>query len=485
MKLKSLLLIMLLFLPFSAWCKDGDFFVAETIDGLSMRFKVVSEESKTCVVASGTMGTTAVDKEATGKCTIPSVAGGYTVVGIDQFAFNKCANLTSVVIPNTIVSIEMCAFQACTKISELQIPNSVSKIGNGAFYHCESLTSISIPDGVGSIYQDSFNSCISLVSLYIGNGVKWIDDHAFYNCPLLQNISVSLGNTNYDSRDNCNAIIESATNKLVLGCRTTVIPETVEIIGKQAFNNCQGLESIRLPESLLVIEDRAFYESNLKSIYIPSRVNSIGNYVFSYCESLQSITVSEGNMQYDSRQNCNSIIETKSNTLIVGCKNSTIPETVEHIGAGSFYGCLGLENIEIPSGIKSIGDYAFWGCNGLVSVKSNITDPFDIGDGTFTYYDRNNWQSSWTSAKLSIPVGSKNKYLQAKGWNKFQNISEVSDFIKGDVNGDKEVDISDILCVVSYIMGNPSEDFNETAADANEDGVVNVADIVEIINKKK
>ncbi len=107
---------------------------------------------------------------------------------------------------------------------------------------------------------------------------------------------------------------------------------TVTSIGEWAFYNCSSLTSINITNSVTSIGELAFYGcSNLTSITIPSSVNSIGESAFLNCKSLTQIKVAPDNPVYDSRDNCNAIIETKSNTLIAGCASTVIPNSVTTI----------------------------------------------------------------------------------------------------------------------------------------------------------
>ncbi|MBR1447084.1 MAG: leucine-rich repeat protein, partial [Alloprevotella sp.] len=226
----------------------------------------------------------------------------YTVTSIDEVAFDGEENLTSVILPATIVSIDANAFNSCTALKSIEIPNSVITIGDYAFAYCQSLTSLSLGSSVTSIGRQAFDCCVGLTSLTIPASVTTIELGAFDMCGGVESIVVEKENTAYDSRDNCHAIIETASNKLIAGCKTTVIPATVEAIGDYAFSGHKGL----------------------KSITIPASVMSIGNYVFADCTELENIVVEKENTTYDSRDNCHAIIETASNKLIAGCKTTVI-----------------------------------------------------------------------------------------------------------------------------------------------------------------
>ena len=160
------------------------------------------------------------------------------------------------------------------------------------------------------------------------------------------------------------------------------IPNSVTSIGDRAFYDCSGLTSIVIPNSVTSIGESAFANSGLTSILIPNSVVNIGIYAFMYCSELTSIIVEEGNTRYDSRNNCNAFIETATNTLIRGCKNTKIPGGVTSIGSSAFEDCYALTNIEIPNSVTSIGDFAFDGCVKLadVTIPNSVTS---IGECAF------------------------------------------------------------------------------------------------------
>ena len=243
---------------------------------------------------------------------------------------------------------------------------SVVAIGGDAFWNCYSrLTSITIPNSVTSIGEYAFENCSGLTSVTIPNSVTTIGYGSFQGCSGLTEIVVEEGNTIYDSRNNCNALIETSSNTLIAGCMNTTIPNNVTSIGSGAFYDCYDLNSITIPKTVISIGNGAFYGCiNLTSVKIPGSVTSIGDRAFSGCGGLTVIAVEEENTNYDSRNNCNAIIETSSNTLITGCKNTTIPNSVISIGDYAFTDCNDL--ITIPGSVMNIGYHAF-ACKGLTA----------------------------------------------------------------------------------------------------------------------
>ena len=246
-------------------------------------------------------------------------------------------NISVYGIDYSVTSIEDYAFRLCSGLTTIEIPNSVTSIGKGAFRGCSGLTTIEIPQSVTSIGEGAFEGCSGLISLV-----------------------VAADNPAYDSRENCNAIIETANNTLIGGCKNTIIPNSVTSIEDYAFRDCSSLTNIEIPNS----------------------ITSIGNYAFRGCSGLTSIVVAADNPAYDSRENCNAIIETTNNTLIQGCQNTIIPSSVTSIGDWAFYKCSELTNIEIPNSITLTGAYAFAYCTGLTNIEipNSVTS---IGHGVF------------------------------------------------------------------------------------------------------
>ena len=396
-----------------------------------------------------------------GEVVIPSSvtynAQTYTVTSIGEHAFYKCSSLTSVTIPNSVTSIGDQAFNSCWGLTSVTIPNSVTSIGDYAFIGCSGLTSVTIPNSVTSIGDRAFNSCWGLTSL-----------------------SVEEGNTVYDSRNNCNAIIMTSTNTLIFGCQNTTIPNTVTSIGENAFFECSGLTSVTIPNSVTSIGEDAFYWcTGLTSVTIPNSVTVIGGgafwdvpnivysgeatgspwgarsvngYVDDYwvysdntkttllaCSSAAQgeiiIPNSVTSIGSSAFYNCIYLTSVRigNRVTVIGdgaflnCTGLTsveIPNSVTSIGGSAFSACTGLTSIEIPNSVTSIGDDAFYDCSGLTSVTNYATTPQSINSSVFGGYGSNPGVDKSTCV-LNVPKESVSLYQAAEVWKDFTNIVGV------------------------------------------------------------
>lgn len=193
---------------------------------------------------------------------------------------------------------------------------------------------------------------------------------------------------------------------------TITLPESVVTICYDAFAGCSSLAEVNIPANLKKIESCAFsYCSSLSEINIGSNVSEIESSAFAYCSSLNTITVDEGNTYFDSRNGCNAIIETASNTLIQGCAGTVIPESVTAIGEYGFNGFSSMTEITIPSGVTSIGEYAFSDCTSLASVFCKPVTPPTGGMSMFN--------GNAAGRKIYVPENSVDAYKEASGWTSY------------------------------------------------------------------
>lgn len=333
----------------------------------------------------------------------------FAVKGIEDNAFMNCSGLTSVVIGNSVTSIGSSAFSSCSSLKSVTIGKSVTFSGNFAFSGCNAITdliwnarncynfidtynierltigsevavlpnyfmshskitSLTIPNSVTSIGLYAFEGCTGLTSVTIGNSVTSVDFSAFQGCTGLTNISVASGNTTYDSRNSCNAIIETASNTLIFGCMSTTIPNSVTSIGNCAFGECTALTSIVIPNS----------------------VTALGRCAFMSCTGLVSVT---------------------------------IPNSVTSIDDSAFQNCTGLTSIDIPNSVVSIGRGVFSYCNALNDVYCYIINPSIISMGSYVFSQS---PVNYAERTLHVPVGSLEAYQADSKWSKyFGNIVEM------------------------------------------------------------
>ncbi len=274
------------------------------------------------------------------------------------------------------------------------IPEGVTTIGENVFDfgNCPwssrsgSVLEIRISKGVRKICDKAFYNCRNLHEIFLPNTVTEIGSEIFLGCEWIEKIEMEEGNPVYYSESNC--LIERSTKTLIAGCKNSVIPNGVTIIGSAAFEDCE-MSCLILPESIKEIRDEAFIGNKLRKMVVPEGVITIGNRAFQqchylenisfpstvasigsdalrYCTNLTSIRVADDNPIYRSSDNC--LIERKTNTLICGAGRCVIPIGITKICEGAFDGNKELCEIKIPDGVTEIGNCAFHDCENLREV---------------------------------------------------------------------------------------------------------------------
>ena len=259
-----------------------------------------------------------------------------------------------------------------------------------------------------SIDRYAFQGCSSLTNITIPNTVNDISNISFYGCYSLTGISIEDGNPNYDSRDNCNAIIETTSNKLIAGCKSTVIPNTIVTIGSRSFYGCTGLKNVMIPKSVTTIQSEAFaYCPELTSVSIGDNVIQIGNDAFSNCRKL-------------------------ANLILPYNLSITLPDIMGN----------------------NIGYRAFYLCESLDSIVCKAITPPRVADYSCFY-------PGYYMATLYVPKCSVETYKATEFWSNFINIvgfdsdgdvPQNGTSQKCDTNDDGEVNIADVNRVIDEIL---------------------------------
>jgi hypothetical protein len=353
--------------------------------------------------------------------------GGYnvpdTVTNIGDSAFADCDRLTDIMIPNSVNYIGYSAFDNCTALASITIPNSVVSLGESALSNCAGLTSIVLPESITNLDWSVFAGCTGLKNLTVNplSPVYSASDGVLFNKSQDTLLIYPPGRAGaYFVPSSATHVANSAFNDC-LGLTSIVIPDTLRSIGDAAFQGCRGLGSIVIPNSvtnlgisifsyctgltniifpntLSNLPDDTFAGcTGLTSVMIPPSVTTLGDGAFSDCTSLTSVTIADNLISFgaDAFSGCSSLTRV------------TIPPKVTTIGPGTFAGCTGLTNLSIPTNVTRIGESAFGGCTGLRSVVlpdnlrtierraflscsglTSLTIPDSvthIGDGAFSY----------------------------------------------------------------------------------------------------
>ena len=421
-----------------------------TIEGSNAVFKYLEEAPEEVMLIAGCAttvipeGTTKIDDNAFYDCTgLTSIEIPGNVKSVGNNAFYGCTGLKAIEIPSSVYSIGTSTFEGCTGLTSITIPSNVKEVGSFAFQHCTGLTDAVVNSNIGYY---GFNECTSLKNLTIGKDVESINSYDFSGCTALTNITVDSENVKYDSRSNCNAIIETASNRLVLASKSTVLPSSVTAIGGGAFTACADMD-ITIPSSVTSIANGAF--QGTRRLYVESEepATIAGNifgwgavYVPSaaydtYCNAgvwseykdkivttaladryveATSVEGRSGVFEEIGEDNLGKVVKLKvkgainsydmivfrdkmpllneldlSEAIVVASSktfyNNKYSTGNNSLGGYAFYNTelLKLTSVKLPKDLEVLGDYAFNGCSKLESVDASATAALNIGARAF------------------------------------------------------------------------------------------------------
>ncbi len=312
-----------------------------------------------------------------GTCTdtevvISEVIEGYTVTGIEGFAFEGCTSLTSVVIPDSVTSIGAYAFSFCSSLTSVTIGSGVTCLDNGTFYYCTSLTDVVIPDSVTSIEYYVFYGCSSLTSVVIPDSVTRIGVDTFNDCSSLTSVAIpdsvtSIGNCAFEdctslTRVTIGSGVKSIGERAFYGC-----PKLIEVINKSSLNITAGSTNYGYAAAYAKEVHGGESKIDNRDGYLFYTYNGI-HYLVNYIGNETALTLPNDYNEESYEIYHYAFHDRDSLTSVV------IPDSVTSIGEYAFYDCSSLTNVVIPDSVTSIEYSAFWNCYKLIEVinKSSL-----------------------------------------------------------------------------------------------------------------
>lgn len=328
-----------------------------------------------------------------------SIYVGNAVARLGSYSFNGASNMRTLFL-SSVRNIQSYACYGCTRLSHVDFNNSVSTVATRAFYNCSNLGKVTNTENMESIGSYCFSGCTLLNSILFHEGFKTIDTYAFQSCqnlhalrfpstltavsgnsfrdcPALDTIEVASGNSKYDSRANCNAVMLTSSNSLIVGCVNTNIPGNTISIGEYAFSGCRRRTAIEFPDGMQSIGSYSFENcSQLSTVSVPNSVNSSGSYCFSGCGALTAPVKNDHLFIWMLRSHVGSYdipegITVVSNTAFQGCQRITavsVPEGVTSLLTRAFESCSALDTIVLPTSLRAISSYCFYNSSALRSI---------------------------------------------------------------------------------------------------------------------
>lgn len=394
-----------------------------------------------------------------------------TLTSIGTNSFRNCSALKSIELPPSLISIGTSAFGNCTQLQYVQLSEGLESIGSWAFAYCPKLSEIQLPETLTEIGSAAFYECSSLTNITIPVNVKELQEFTFVACSALEDITIQgeltylgggvFSGTKWFSEQSDWVIVQDKFLQTYKGSNSElVIPNGVEFICDRAFSN-KNIQSVILSDSVKSIGSSAFAGADLETIDL-NQVEIIEESAFNKCEKLSTliipdtVTIIGGMLAYgctslNNLQLSNSIsfIPRQSFNGCTTLKEVIIPDSVTAIEAYAFYKCDSLENILIPEDVVSIEDYAIGYINSS-TVSEILTVYGYLGSAAESYAIKNN-----------IPF-----------------IDKSFKMLKGDVNNDGLFTIADVVLMQKWLLAKPDAILeNWKAGDLCEDNIINVFDL--------
>lgn len=339
--------------------------------------------------------------------------------------------LTDVKLPSGLTTIGMGAFGGCSKLVSISLPSTLVTVGDYAFAGCSSLTTITLPASVTTVGRGAFMRCTSLTSLTVDSSslLTSLEAMALMDCPALQTIKLGGNVKSVGDR----AMAGTGIKKLNLSDS-----RSLDSIGDWAMVN-MPVQEAQLPTRLRKLGTGAFlYDTNLSTVNLGGHVSHLNDY-------LLAGTALDGNLD------------------LAG---------VTSMGDYVLYNVSSLSVVELPATVTWIGSYAMAGMTGMTSMVSNAASVPALGENVWAGVNQ-------ADIPLTVPAGSIDSYKDADQW---RNFKFGDSWIRGDVNGDGEVNIADVNALTDIILGRVADDDTMYRADVNEDGEINVGDVNALVD---
>lgn len=313
-----------------------------------------------------------------GKCSsLKTLTIPVGVKKIERGAFSGCSSLTEIVVPEGVTTVEDDAFENCVKLKKVVLPNSITKFGKNVFSGCVSLEHVTLGNGIKRIPEACFNNHQKLIDVAVASDIVEIGDRAFRNCQKLSSLT-------FIEKDKSSMAKGMDFERMITGATSSndrFALDSLERIGKSAFENCFAFKGIELKDGIRTIAEYAFANCrSIKTIILPKTIQTFGTGAFTGCTSLLEVDGAE-NVRWQ-KKNCFTgspwLASQATDGFVIfddyleaytGTDTSVeIPQNVKTIGRSAFDGNAYVTSIQISNGVATIEELAFANCKKLRTV---------------------------------------------------------------------------------------------------------------------